>query len=290
MSIDSVRPRKKVVLYNPMALFFDMPLALLAIGSVLDPERYEVVIIDARIEDDPTAKMRAHLPGAVCLGLTVLTGTPLRDALEMSEFAKNIAPDVPVIWGGWHTSLFPQQPLQDETCIDITVQGQGENTFRELVDRLDKNEPLAGLAGICYRHEGKIVQTMPRALEDMDAFAPANYDLIDVEAYWFETFAANHKRDPEELKVLMSEETKQDDGIWPTPPAEPIEWYFQFHQKVRKRSYEAIRNIDPTKVYEGRQASFTLRWIVAHVVEHDSYHGGQAVLMHEMWKKMAQRA
>jgi len=114
--------------------------------------------------------------------------------------------------------------------------------------------------------------------------------IIDVEAYWFETFAANHERDPEELRVLLSEETKQDDGIWPTPPAEPIEWYFEFHKRVRTRSYEAIRNIDPTKVYEGRRASFTLRWIVAHVVEHDSYHGGQAVLIHEMWKKMGLRA
>src|SRR4029077_3374423 len=34
--------RAKVVLYNPRAVFFTMPLALLAIGSELDPELYEV--------------------------------------------------------------------------------------------------------------------------------------------------------------------------------------------------------------------------------------------------------
>jgi hypothetical protein len=32
------RKRLKVVLYNPRAVFFTMPLALLAIGSELDPE------------------------------------------------------------------------------------------------------------------------------------------------------------------------------------------------------------------------------------------------------------
>ena len=36
--------RHKVVLYNPQAVFFTMPLALLAIGSELDPEIYEVII------------------------------------------------------------------------------------------------------------------------------------------------------------------------------------------------------------------------------------------------------
>ena len=46
------RKRLKVVLYNPRAVFFTMPLALLAIGSELDPEVYEVVIVDARLDPD----------------------------------------------------------------------------------------------------------------------------------------------------------------------------------------------------------------------------------------------
>jgi len=176
--------RRKVVLYNPVSLFFDMPLALLAIGSVLDADRYEVIIIDGRIEADAPGKIRSCIQGAVCFGVTVLTGSPLRDALAMSELVKAAAPDVPVIWGGWHASLFPLQPLQDEPCIDITVQGQGELTFQELVGRLDAKQALDGLLGICFRKDGKIVQNMPRALADMDTFAPANYDLIDVETYF----------------------------------------------------------------------------------------------------------
>jgi anaerobic magnesium-protoporphyrin IX monomethyl ester cyclase len=184
MSLESLKQRRKVVLYNPKALFFDMPLALLAIGSVLDPDRFEVVIVDGRIEEDAIAKLREHLPNAVCFGVTVLTGAPVRDALDMSAQVRAMAPEVPIIWGGWHTSLFPMQPLQDESFIDVTVQGQGEVTFKELVDRLDKGQPLDGLQGICFRKDGKVVQNPPRALENMDDFAPANYDLIDVEAYF----------------------------------------------------------------------------------------------------------
>ncbi len=44
--------RRKIVLYNPHAVFFTMPLALLAVGSDLDPERFEVVIIDGRLDPD----------------------------------------------------------------------------------------------------------------------------------------------------------------------------------------------------------------------------------------------
>ena len=44
--------RRKVVLYNPHAVFFTMQLALLAIGSELDPKLYEVITIDARLDAD----------------------------------------------------------------------------------------------------------------------------------------------------------------------------------------------------------------------------------------------
>ncbi len=57
------RKRLKVVLYNPRAVFFTMPLALLAIGSELDPDIYEVVIIDARASIDVLSRMSAGALG-----------------------------------------------------------------------------------------------------------------------------------------------------------------------------------------------------------------------------------
>jgi hypothetical protein len=38
--------RPRVVLYNPRAVFYTMPLALLALASALDREQVEVVIVD----------------------------------------------------------------------------------------------------------------------------------------------------------------------------------------------------------------------------------------------------
>jgi len=128
------RARPRIVLYNPRAVFFTMPLALMAIGSELDPERYEVVIVDGRLEADAEAAVLAQLDGALCLGVTVLTGAPISDALAISRAAKRARPDLPVVWGGWHPSMFARECLE-EASVDVIVRGQGEATFAEIVRR-----------------------------------------------------------------------------------------------------------------------------------------------------------
>jgi uncharacterized damage-inducible protein DinB len=110
--------------------------------------------------------------------------------------------------------------------------------------------------------------------------------LIDVERYWLEEHVAGIAPDPDELKLLLSEETQQGKGIWPAPPAKPIQWYFELHENIRKRAWEAIRGFEPEAFFpDGDEVESSLRWIVSHVVQHDAYTGGQAVLLHEMWKK-----
>ena len=171
-----------VVLYNPKAVFYTMPLALLAIGSFLDRDKYEVIIIDGRLEKDPLSKIFSLLPNAICFGVTVLTGDPIKDALNVSRAVKNRFSNLPVVWGGWHASLFPAETLAEES-IDIIVKGQGEISFTELLERLSAKQSLSGLQGICYKEHGTVRMNMDRHLADINSFPPFNYDLIDVKAY-----------------------------------------------------------------------------------------------------------
>lgn len=179
--------RIKVVLYNPRAVFYTMPLALLAVGSHLDPERYEVVIVDGRLESDPAGAVLAHLDDALCLGITVLTGDPIADAVVISRAAKARRPDLPVVWGGWHPSLFGRECL-DEPSVDVTVQAQGEITFHEICDRLAAGESvreLAGCPGCAYRTvDGEARLNPPRPLLDLNRLRPHDYRLLPVERYY----------------------------------------------------------------------------------------------------------
>jgi anaerobic magnesium-protoporphyrin IX monomethyl ester cyclase len=177
-------PRRKVVLYNPRAVFFTMPLGPLAVASDLDPLRYEVVLIDGRLEDDPERAVLAQLDDAVCLGVSVLTGDPIRDAVRISRAAKAQRPDLPVIWGGWHPSLFALECLE-EPSVDVTVQAQGEETFREILERLERGESLEGCLGCAYRTPtGEARLNGARPLRNVNTFRTHNYELLPVERYY----------------------------------------------------------------------------------------------------------
>src|SRR2546423_12630967 len=76
-------PPLKVVLYNPKSVFYTMPLAMLALGSYLDPKKYEVKILDGRIDDE--ASVLKECENAIFFGVTVLTGAPIHDALQMTR-------------------------------------------------------------------------------------------------------------------------------------------------------------------------------------------------------------
>src|SRR5258706_4991160 len=167
-----------------------MPLGPLAVASHLDPARYEVVIVDGRLEADPVEAVLAQLDGALCLGVSVLTGAPIRDAIAVSRAAKVRFPELSVVWGGWHPSLFGTECLE-EASVDATVQAQGEETFAEILERLAGGESLVGCAGAaCRDAKGTPVKNAPRAFADANRFAKHDYSLLPVERF----FALKGKR------------------------------------------------------------------------------------------------
>ncbi|HXV44681.1 MAG TPA: radical SAM protein, partial [Anaerolineae bacterium] len=177
--------RHKVVLYNPRAVFWTMPLALIALASALDRQKYEVVIIDGRLHSTET--LLSQLDDALCLGVTVLTGAPLRDALEVTRAARARRPALPIIWGGWHPSLFPEM-CAGEPAVTAAVMGQGEETFAEIVERLATNESLQGVFG-CALSPSALASTStlitpPRPLRDINEFPQHDYGFISVEEYF----------------------------------------------------------------------------------------------------------
>jgi len=134
--------RAKVLLFNPQSDFYAMPLGLLAVGSALDPELYDVRIFDARIRQDAAKAILAEASDAICVGMTVFSGPSIGDALRLSQAIKRIFPALPVIWGGWHPSILPEQCIASGV-VDAVVIAQGEPIFRELLDAINR----LGLAG-----------------------------------------------------------------------------------------------------------------------------------------------
>jgi anaerobic magnesium-protoporphyrin IX monomethyl ester cyclase len=182
--------RHKIVLYNPRCVFWTMPLALVSLGSALDPALYEVVIVDGRLEaDGPAAVLAALDDRTICVGLTVLTGMPIRDALAVTRAVQRARPRLPVVWGGWHPSLFPRECLA-EAGVTAAVFGQGELTFRALCERFAAGAPIDDVAGCAHRRLGMVSRHAERPMVDVAELPGHDYRLIDVERY----FAAKGRR------------------------------------------------------------------------------------------------
>lgn len=104
--------------------------------------------------------------------------------------------------------------------------------------------------------------------------------IADVEAFWLHEVAAGRARTDEERRALLSQETDQDAVRWPVPPRQPLSWYFAGHDEVRARTRELILPLtDLERATPHREADFTLRWLLGHVIAHEAYHGGQAVFL-----------
>jgi uncharacterized damage-inducible protein DinB len=75
--------------------------------------------------------------------------------------------------------------------------------------------------------------------------------------------------------------------VWPTPPFEAFDYYVNLQDQVRSRTLECVRQFgDPAEVKEAEWGTMTLRWVLAHVIWHDAYHGGQAVLLKELQARL----
>ena len=158
------------------------PLGILSVATPLDVAGYKVRIIDQRVEPDWERSLLSELKTKpICVGVTSMTGPQIWWALKASEVVKNNS-DVPVVWGGVHASLLPRQTLENPN-IDIVVQGEGEETFFELVRALGNKESLGDIKGIWYKESGEIKQNPSRPFIDLNQQPPLSYHLIDLQKH-----------------------------------------------------------------------------------------------------------
>jgi len=182
-----MRKRNKIVFFFPS---YDSneaapPLALIAISGPLVKQGYDIRIIDTAIEQDYVGAVMREMDGALCLGMSFITGPMIRGAIEVGTAVKEKYPDVPIVLGGWHPSILPQQTLE-APFVDVLALKQGEMTMLELVQRFQDGASLADVTGIMWKDQGEIKWNPPRKypkVAELPSRLPG-YDLIDYEKYY----------------------------------------------------------------------------------------------------------
>lgn len=133
------------------------------------------------------------------VGITLPTPA-FNQVLEVSRIIKRLSSDIKVVVGGPHPTAFPVETTKEDP-VDISVYGEGEITFTEIVDSLQNNSSLKNIKGIAYKDEyGNVKLNEPRPLiSDLDLIPfPAKY-LLPLEIY----FAPPTKRESNKRSTNM---------------------------------------------------------------------------------------
>jgi len=154
-----------------------MPLGLVSIATYL--KKYgnlkDITLLDANCQD-----IYKKMKSADIVGISSVTQDISR-AVHFARFVKERY-RAWVILGGVHISTYRRFP---DSCFDIGVLGEGEQTMLELA-QLDTftNEKLSKISGICFGDNGKTIFTPPRDLiRPLDSIPIADRDITDLDFY-----------------------------------------------------------------------------------------------------------
>lgn len=164
-----------------------MPLGLLYASSEIVKHDYEVSLLDTRLvgSDWPTALADQITDETLCVGISVMSGTPIHHAIEIGRHVKAIAPHVAVVWGGPHATFYPDTILRDEWSCDYVISGYAAKPFHQLCDALRLETDLANVGGLVWRN-GSTIQINPPTENKFEIIDHRDipYDLIeDFDAY-----------------------------------------------------------------------------------------------------------
>jgi len=158
------------------------PVCLLALASPLLAAGFRVSIVDGTVVPDFENVIARELDEALCLGVSLLTGPMIRTAARVSRRVKQLRPELPIVFGGWHPSLLPDQTLKCD-FVDVVVRGQGELTLLEVARRFAERLDLTGVCAAWFKREGQILREPDRPVENLNKLPPPAYQLADFGAY-----------------------------------------------------------------------------------------------------------
>jgi len=179
-----VNPR---ITSRPRARF---PLSLLEVAATLQARGHNADIVDGNVVDAMGAVLRHLREGRFdAIGVTVMGGPQVATALEVSRAVRAHAPALPIVWGGYFPSLYPDAALNGDH-VDYLARDQGEATLLRLLEVLPNPDDatLATLPGLSFRRGASVVSN-PSAKFVAPAHSRLPYEKLgDPRDYLVRTF------------------------------------------------------------------------------------------------------
>ncbi len=166
------------------------PLAALSLAAVVEG-REDYAIVDGNADPQPgdTLDRIMRENPARLLAVSVMPGPQMAAAIPVCREFRAKYPAVPIVWGGYFPSLYPDAAL-NARYVDYVVRGQGEETFLELLDALPDPAKVRAIRGLSFKDQfGLRVHNPERPLRSPNDFPLLPYHrLREPEKYIAATF------------------------------------------------------------------------------------------------------
>jgi radical SAM superfamily enzyme YgiQ (UPF0313 family) len=134
----------------------------------------EIKYFDAPLTDDLKKKIDDFRPDII--GLSILSAH-FRFSRTISRFIKKFFPSIPVIVGGLHPTLAPDETISDPS-VDMICIGEGEYAFAELLERMESKKDITSIKGIWVKQGGTIHKNGIGRITDMNDLPVNDWDLF----------------------------------------------------------------------------------------------------------------
>ena len=101
-------------------------------------------------------------------------------ACEVAREIKMQAPSLPIVAGGHHATLSPEETMA-EGAFDMLIIGEGEKPVLQLLDTMAAGRPLDEVPGLWWRNDDVIRKVAKAPLLDPESMPPVDWSLHDEE-------------------------------------------------------------------------------------------------------------
>jgi len=175
-----------LLIYPPLGSFDniirDIPLSLIYAATDSVKQGYRVKILDCRLYPFEWKKrvLEELKAGCLLVGLSVMTGYPIKTSLEISRFIKE-SYDVPIVWGGPHPTVQPEQTLRSR-YIDFIIRDWGSFPLYQLIACLKHHRyKLEEIVGLGYKKDSQVILNQATCQFEMIDYRDIPYDLVDID-------------------------------------------------------------------------------------------------------------
>jgi len=161
-----------------------IPLGIAYLGAVAEKAGHQVTVIDCQAEKLTYEAFRNRITKTPSDIIGVTSTTLLyKSAMHLITIAKQVQPQALTVLGGSHGTFWDENALNEYPSLDVVVRKEGEQTFMELLSRLQNKTSFDGVLGITFRSEGKIVRNPDRPfLENLDSLPFPAHHLLPLDS------------------------------------------------------------------------------------------------------------